>query len=186
MGRASRRKKGRQYSSAPAGVSSRGSLTQQTDHPASGKLRPDPSIAEMVGVPTPHPSNSRELPRQTNANWGGRRANQTGRPKLYASDEERRAAAAARRRATRAATKNPAPVPRGRPPKESPKNSWGGARKGAGRPLLYKTPAERRARNREISRQSFERWITIPENARLVEESRKERERHGDWHILKP
>jgi hypothetical protein len=104
---------------------------------------------------------------------------------LYDSDEARRAAAAARRRAARAATKNPSSTPRARPTKEILKNSWGGARKGAGRPLLYKTPEERRARNREISRQSFERWIAIPENARFVEESRREKMERGDWHIFK-
>ena len=185
MGRSSRRKKERQYLRAPAGVSSRGSATEQTNHLASGRQRPNPPISEIVGLTIPRPSNSRELPSERNANWGGRRDNQTGRPKLYASDEERKAAAAARRRATRAATKNPPPVPRGRPPKEIPKNSWGGTRKGAGRPPLYKTPEERRARNREISRQRFERWIAIPENALLVEESRRERLRRGDWHIIK-
>jgi|GEM_PF-2848088 len=178
-------KKERQYLSAPTRVSSRGSSSQRTDILASEDVRPHPSLAEIEGVPTPQSSNSRGLPIQRSANWGGRRENQTGRPKLYTSDEERRAAAAARRRATRAAEKNPPPVSRGRPPKERPKNSWGGARNGAGRPLLYKSPEERRARNREISRQSFERWIAIPENARLVEESRRERLDRGDWHIFK-
>jgi len=151
MGKASRRKREHRSAGTPTEVSSRRSFRSQgnltEDSPAS---TPCPDMSASSSTP-------RETSNQRSANWGGRRANQTGRPKLYDNDEERRAAAAARRRAARMAIKDPPRQPRGRPPKKEATSSWGGARSGAGRPLIYKTREERRARNSELSQQSSAR-----------------------------
>jgi hypothetical protein len=174
MGKASRRKKDRRNSNALAQVSSRTSPRERTDYVAVSPAAHHHPI-EMTVASGSRPPTFHATPKERSPNWGGRRANQTGRPRLYSSDEERLAAVATRRRAARAVTRNPPPKPRGRLPKEEPKGSWGGARKGAGRPLIYKTPEERRARNSELSRLGMERWLSNPENARLVEESRQNR-----------
>ena len=151
MGKASRRKKDRRSANTSTEVSWRESFREDAD----------PTAENSVSVARPYvgttPPISRESSKQRSANWGGRRANQTGRTKLYDSDEERRAAAATRRRAARAAAKKPPPKPRGRPPVEQLKKSWGGARSGSGRPLIYKTKEERRARNSDLTKQSSAR-----------------------------
>lgn len=122
------------------------------------------------------PQSASLSPKIRSPNWGGPRSNQTGRPKLYHSDEERRVAAAARRRAGR---ENPGGLPTVSAvlQKQSPgKTSWGGARAGAGRPLIYKTQEERNARNMELKRQrSIRRWAN-PEYVRRYEETRAKRQ----------
>jgi len=157
MGKASRKKNERRHSNGTSGVSSRGSSQGQTGGVVSrtSALQTHPS---RFAAPSASSSpKSSKAPRQTSPNWGGRRANQTGRPKLYGSDEERLAAAAARRRTARAAAKNPAAKQLGLPPKEGSISSWGGARSRAGRPLIYTTREERRARASELSQQSSAR-----------------------------
>lgn len=62
-------------------------------------------------------------------------------------------------------------------PAEVPKrSSWGGARAGAGRPMIYKTAEDRRRRKRELSHLRFLQWLSKPENARRYEESRAQAE----------
>jgi len=162
MGKASRRKKERRSGFTSTEVSSRESFREDVDP------TPEKSISVTRSNEHPAPSISGDA-LQRSANWGGRRANQTGRPKLYDSDEERREAATTRRQAARAAPKEPPPKPRGRVPKEEVKNSWGGARSGAGRTLIYKTREQRLARNSELSQQSSARWKARQEAASLVE-----------------
>jgi len=169
MGKASRKNKDRRHSNGSSKVSSRGLSQGETDGVVSraSELQTRPST---VAVPSASSStSSSKASRWRSPNWGGRRANQTGRPKLYDSDEERLAAAAARRRISRAAAKNPPAKQRERPPKEKPKKSWGGARSGAGRHLLYKTREERRARDSELSQQSSARRKARTETDRLIE-----------------
>lgn len=169
MGKASKKKNEFRHSNGSSGVSSRGSSQGQIDEAVSraSTLKTHPST---VAAPSASSSpTSSKTPRRRSPNWGGRRANQTGRPKLYDSDDERLAAAAARRRNARATAKNPVAKQSGRPQKEGPKNSWGGARSGAGRPLHYTTGEERRARDSELSQQSSARRKARTEADRLIE-----------------
>lgn len=124
------------------------------------------------GSPELNGSYNKENEKTKSPNWGGRRPNQTGRPRIYQSDEERRAAAASRRRAARASAKAGTPKLTAVPRDVPSRSSWGGARPGAGRPMIFKTPEERRRRNRELSRESALRWWSNPENVRRYEESR--------------
>ena len=163
MGKASRKKRERRYAKTPTEVSSRGSFREQAD------VTPEKSVSGARPNESTTPPILSEASKLRSANWGGRRVNQIGRPRLYDNDEERRAAAAARRKVARAAAKNPPPKPRDRPPKKEPGSSWGGARSGAGRPLIYKTKEERRARNSELSQQSSAQRGTPREAARFVE-----------------
>lgn len=169
MGKASRKKNERRRPNGSSGVSSRGSLQGETDAVVSRtsalKIRPS-----AVAAPSASSSPSSSMgTRRRSPNWGGRRANQTGRPKLYGSDEERLAAAAVRRRTSRAADEKPPAKKSRQPPKEKSKKSWGGARSGAGRPLLYTTREERRARDSELSQQSSARRNARTDTDRLIE-----------------
>jgi hypothetical protein len=165
MGKASRKKKERRSTNTEAGVSSRGSFQGQSGVAAEKTFS---CACSNTGVMSPLLS---ETSKPRSANWGGRRTNQTGRPKLYDSDEERLAAAAARRRAMRSGVNNPPPKRRGRPPTEEPKSTWGGVRSGSGRPLIYKTREERLARNNELSKQNSARWRARKDVVRLIENS---------------
>jgi len=171
MGKASRRKRERQSAVKESEVSSR----------RSSRIEVSVTVEKTFLSTHPKEDGARAISsgksKLRSTNWGGRRTNQTGRPKLYDSDEERLAAAAARRRAARVAVKKPLPKPRGRPTKEETESSWGGARNGAGRPPNYQTVEERRARNSELSRLSSERRRARQEAAFLVDGFLQDRQR---------